>query len=110
MDYEVIITKRAEESLNAIIDYFSITIMNAFARKKFYKDFISTLDFLKDSPRVMQLSKNPKLNKMGYRMIKLSKYKYLVLYTIDENIVYIQDIIHQSQNYEVKQNNWIEKG
>ncbi len=101
----MVISKRAEQKYDEIMEYFSTRIMSGLVKKRFNDDFVKTLAFLKTNPKAMQLSVNQKLKEKGYRMIRLSKYKYILFYTIDEDKVYIQTMIHESQNHEVNQNN-----
>lgn len=64
------------------------------AARKFFEDFNSSIQSLYLFPYMY-----PKIsNNSIYRKILFNK-KYLILYTIDNNIIYIDSILNSKQNY-----------
>ena len=52
----------------------------------------------------LKLCDNPKLRVLGYRRINFLSHRYFMLYRIENNIVYVDNIFHELQDYENKMN------
>ena len=76
MDYKVVVTAEAEEDLNQFIQYL------LFAKKN------------------EQACDNPHLQSFGYRRINFQQHRYFMLYRIENDVVYVDDIFHELQDYE----------
>ena len=50
----------------------------------------------------LKLCDNLRLRKLGYRRINFAGHKYFMLYRIVDNLVYIDGIFHDLQDYENK--------
>ena len=48
----------------------------------------------------LKLCENPRLQMLGYRRINFLSYRYFMLYRIEEDIVFIDNIFHELQDYE----------
>ena len=48
----------------------------------------------------LKLCEEPDLAMQGYRVILFQKHDYLMLYRVEGNIVYVDGVYHQSQNYQ----------
>ena len=69
-----------------------------------YKIFmtIDAAEELKNVAGSLQLCRNKKLRDLGYRRINFAGHKYFMLYRIVDNLVYIDGIFHDLQDYENK--------
>lgn len=47
---------------------------------------------------------NPKLKALGYRRINFLSHRYFMLYRIESDTVYVDNIFHELQDYENKMN------
>ena len=82
MEYKVVITADAEEDLNQYIRYLLMV-------KKSVAGSLKTCD-------------NPRLKELGYRRINFLSHRYFMLYRIAEDIVFVDNIFHELQDYENK--------
>ena len=48
----------------------------------------------------LKLCENPRLQMFGYRRINFLSHRYFMLYRIEEDIVFIDNIFHELQDYE----------
>ena len=82
MDYNVVVTKSAEEDLDGFIQY---------------------LLFEKGNEQVagsLKYCENPRLKKAGYKRISFMSHKYFMLYHIEGNRAIVDNIFHELQDYE----------
>ena len=98
--YDVIISPKALLQLDKYIDYIQFTLLNEQAAESVWKDAIETSETLKTVAGSLKLCDHPKLEKLGYRSICFLKHKYIMLYRIEDGIVYVEAIYHQLQDYE----------
>ena len=52
----------------------------------------------------LKLCDNLKLRKLGYRRINFLSHRYFMLYRIENDTVYVDNIFHELQDYENKMN------
>ncbi|MCI6997010.1 MAG: type II toxin-antitoxin system RelE/ParE family toxin [Eubacterium sp.] len=100
MDYKVVVTVDAEEDLNNYIRYLLIVKKNEQAAKNVLDDFEATVQSLKRVAGSLKLCDNPRLRKLGYRRINFLSYRYFMMYRIDEDVVFVDNIFHELQDYE----------
>jgi len=48
----------------------------------------------------MKTCDNPRLQSLGYHRINFQKHRYFMLYRIEDDVVYVDDIFHELQDYE----------
>ena len=70
MEYKVVLTSVAKIQFRHIIDYLLYELDDKILRAK------------------------------GYRTIHFKKHQYIMVYTIDGNVVYVEGIYHDLQDYE----------
>ena len=87
MDYKIVVTAEAEEDLNQFIQYLFFAKKNKQAAKNVLDDFENTI---------------PRLQSLGYRRINFQQHRYFMLYRIENDVVYVDDIFHELQDYENK--------
>ena len=80
MDYKVVVTSDAEEDLDRFLQYLPFEKKNEQAAGNILDDFGDTLNCLKN----------------------VLRHRYFMLYRIEENTVFIDDIFHELQDYENK--------
>ena len=100
MDYKVVVTVDAEEDLNNYIRYLLIVKKNEQVAKNVLDDFEATVQSLKRVAGSLKLCDNPRLRKLGYRRINFLSHRYFMMYRIDEDVVFVDNIFHELQDYE----------
>ena len=65
-------------------------------------DFEATKNSLSKVAESLKLCDNPKLRKYEYRRINFLNHRYFMMYRVIENIVYVDNIFHELQDYENK--------
>ena len=100
MDYKVVMMKGAEEDLDRFIAYLLFEKRNEQAARNLLDDFEKTKSNLSNVAGSLKLCDNPKLRELGYRRINFLMHRYFLLYRIEGNIVFIDNIFHELQDYE----------
>lgn len=101
MDYKVVVTAEAEEEdLNQFIQYLLFAKKNKQAAKNVLDDFEDTIKKLKYVASSLNVCDNPRLQSLGYRRINFQQHRYFMLYRIENDVVYVDDIFHELQDYE----------
>lgn len=99
-DFEVIFTSNAEEQLQNILDYLFFDLNNAQAAYNVEQDMKQTARLLSHVAGSLKLCESPYLRDLGYRTIHLKRHNYFMLYKIIDNIVRVDGIYHDLQDYE----------
>ena len=102
MDYKVLITTDAEEDLERIIRYLLFEKQNSQAAANVLDDFEATKSTLSRVAGSLKLCDNPHLNALGYRKIHFLSHRYFMLYRVEGDLAIVDNIFHESQNYENK--------
>ena len=63
-------------------------------------DFEDTVELLKHVAGSMKTCDNPRLQSLGYHRINFQKHRYFMLYRIEDDVVYVDDIFHELQDDE----------
>ena len=85
----------AENDLDDIFDY--IIMDNPSAAVSMLEKFNHSISQLAFNPELGVVSKDDRLQKMGYRILIIGK--YLVFYVVKANTVQIRRIIHGARQY-----------
>lgn len=75
---------------------------NEQAAMNLLNDFEETKKSLAIVAEKLCFCDNPKLKELGYRCMNFLSHKYFMLYRIENNIVIIDSIFHELQDYEGK--------
>ena len=75
---------------------------NKQAAKDVLDDFEYTIKKLKYVASSLNVCDNPRLQSLGYRRINFQQHRYFMLYRIENDVVYVDDIFHELQDYENK--------
>ncbi len=102
MTYKVVVTRDAEENLDNFIKYLIIEKKNMQAAENVLNDFDTTIESLKHVAGSLKLCENPKLRQLGYRRINFLNHRYFMLYRIVDQVVFVDNIFHELQDYENK--------
>ena len=92
MGYKVVVTSDAEKDFDRFIQYLLFEKKNVQAAQSVLNDFEATKKSLAQVVGSLKLCENPRLQMFGYR--------YFMLYRIEEDIVFIDNIFHELQDYE----------
>ena len=102
MDYRIVVTKDAEEDLERFIKYLIIDKKSMQAAQNVLNDYDATIESLKHVARSVRICDNPRLRQLEYRRINFLNHRYFILYRIVDNIVFVDNIFHELQDYENK--------
>ena len=100
MDYKVVITIDAENDLDQFINYLIYEKKSLQSENNLLDDFDSIIESLTHIAGSLKLCDNPRLRKLGYRRINFLKHRYFMLYRIVDNLVIVDNIFHELQDYE----------
>lgn len=100
MAYKIVITVDAEEDLDSYIRYLLFVKKNEQAARNLIDDFESTKGNLEQSAGALKLCENPRLRALGYRRINFMSHRYFMLYRIEDDTVYVDNIYHDLQDFE----------
>lgn len=102
MDYKVVVTRDAEEDFEHFIKYLIIEKESTQAAENVLNDYDATIESLKHVAGSLKLCDNPGLRQLEYRRINFLSHKYFMLYRIVDNVVFVDNIFHELQDYENK--------
>jgi plasmid stabilization system protein ParE len=102
MVYKVVVTADAEEDLNQYIRYLLLEKRSEQAARNVLDDFEATVQSLKNVAGSLKLCDNPRLKELGYRRINFLSHRYFMMYRIVEDMVFVDDIFNELEDYENK--------
>lgn len=100
MEYDVVLSVRAQTHFRKIINYLVYELQNQQAATGVADDFDDTIARLSHMAGSLKLCDDSVLRAKGYRIIHFRKHKYLMVYTLDGNRAYVEGIYHDLQDYE----------
>lgn len=100
MRYNVEISELAEKQYDSIINYLVNVKKNAQAADGVIIDFDFAIDKLENQPEVYPFCKDDRLKEMGFHKLKLKSYRYFLVYRINGDMVTIEGMYHELQDYE----------
>ena len=100
MAYKIVVTPDAEADLDRFIAYLLFEKQNSQAAGNLLDDFELTKNTLSTVAPSLKYCENPKLKQFGYRRINFQKHNYFMLYRMENNLVIIDNIFHDLQDYE----------
>ncbi|MCI9574071.1 MAG: type II toxin-antitoxin system RelE/ParE family toxin [Lachnospiraceae bacterium] len=102
MDYKVVVTRDAEEDLERFIKYLVIEKGNMQAAENVLNDYDATIESLRHVAGSLKLCDSLRLKRLGYRRIHFLNQRYFMLYRIVDDVVFVDNIFHELQDYENK--------
>lgn len=100
MDYEVVLTGLAREQLDRIIYYILYELKNEQAANSVLEDANNTKLRLSRTAGNLRKCEDSVLQALGYRTIHFKYHKYFMIYRIEGNVVYVDGVYHDLQDYE----------
>lgn len=98
--YKVVITRSARAQLAQILRYLRQNLSNEQAARNVKEDIEDTKLRLSCIAGSLKLCDDPELRVLGYRTIHLKRHRYFMLYKIIDNMVRVDGIYHDLQDYE----------
>lgn len=102
MDYKIKLTEDAEQDLDRYLNYLLFVKKSEQAASYLLDDFEATLLSLLKVAVSLKLCDNPRLKELGYRRINFLSHRYFILYRVEDNIVIVDNIFHELQDFENK--------
>ena len=102
MDYKVVVTRDAEEDLESFIKYLIFEKESMQAVENVLNDYDATIESLKHVAGSLKLCDNPRLRQLEYRRINFLNHRYFMIYRIVDDVVFVDNIFHELQDYENK--------
>lgn len=102
MDYKVVVTRDAEEDLERFVKYLIMEKKSMQAAENVLNDYDATIESLKHVAGSLKLCDNPGLRQLEYRRINFLNHRYFMLFRIVDNVVFVDNIFHELQDYENK--------
>ena len=102
MVFQLNITSRAEQNLAEILDYLQNRVGifgNPQAAKNFLREYETALNILSKNATGHNFCEEEYLYKSHYRKLHFRKMKYKIFYRVEGDIVTIDLITHDSQDY-----------
>lgn len=102
MEYKLIITEYAEKSLDNLVNHLLIQLQNEQAVIHLLNGINAIYIHLRTNPCKFPISKNLYLANKGYREALVPHMKYVIVFRISDNTIYIMGVFHQLENYTSK--------
>lgn len=102
MNYKLIITERAEELLDGLVRYLLYQIKNEQAAVHLLDSVEQVYSRLEENPLQFPRCRDSYLSQLGYREAVFTDMKYLVIFRIEEDTVYIVGVFHELEQYQNK--------
>lgn len=100
MEFKVLLTSRAQLDFRNITHYLNYELKSEQATISVIDDMENTTERLSYMASRLRLCDDSRLRDLGYRTIHFKRHNYFMLYRIQDNIVYVDAIYHDLQNYE----------
>lgn len=102
MAYNLIVTKQAENLLNNLIYQLANRFNNKNAATRLFNEIECINNRLIDNPYQFPMLRDRYLSMKGYRVAMIPKTKYILVFNIREDTVFVVGIFHQLENYWMK--------
>lgn len=102
MAYKIVVTKDAEADLDQFIKYLIVEKKSLQAAQNVLDDYDATIESLKHVAGSLKLCDNPRLRELGYRRINFLNHRYFMMYRVVGDMVYVDNIFHDLQDFESK--------
>lgn len=100
MEFKVVLTSQAQLDFRNITNYILYELRSEQAATSVANDMEHTIERLSYMAGGLKLCDDPTLRDLGYRTIHFKRHNYFMLYRIQDDMVYIDAIYHDLQNYE----------
>jgi len=96
MNYQLKLSTEAEKDFEIYIDYILIDCDMPMTAAKHKAGILEILLSLTENPQINPIRDTPFLHKFGKNVRRVNYKKMAIIYTIDENVVYVYRIIASS--------------
>lgn len=100
MDYKVIITEDAEADMDKFVHYLLFEKKNEQAASNLLDDFEAVIATLTHAAESLKMCERQHLKELGYRRINFLSHRYFMLYRVEGDTVFVDNIFHELQDYE----------
>ena len=102
MRYKLVVPGYVDAQIDACIAYIAQTLRNPDAARSVLDDVAVVYERLEHLPEAFPLCRDTCLRAKEYRKVTLPHHNYLLIYRIEERIVYIVGFFHARKNYRNK--------
>lgn len=102
MAYRLRITEHAEELLDNLVGYLLHRLKSEQAARHLLDEVANVYDRLEENPFQFPNSQDAYLGKMGYHEAIVPQMDYIIIFSIEEDVVNVVGIFHQLENYPAK--------
>lgn len=100
MQYNVYVSDLACEQYDKFLDYIYHTLLNPQAAVSLMQDFDETIGILEMQAESFEYCKSERLRNLGFHKIHFRRHRYLLVYRLKQNIVIVEGMYHELQDYE----------
>ena len=102
MVYRVIVTKRAEELIDKLVNYLLLKLKNKQAAFHLLDGIEKIYDRLEDNPLQFPICQDIYLESKGYREAIIPEMEYIIVFHVVNDEVIIMGAFHQLEKYQIK--------
>ena len=102
MAYNLVVTERAEELLDNILNYLVYQFKSGQAAMHLLDEMENLYGRLEENPLQFPLSRDTYLADRGYREAVTEQMYYAIVFRVKTNVVNIVGIFHQLENFRKK--------
>ena len=102
MAYNLVITDRADELIDARVFYIINKLKNTQAAGHLLDGISEVYDRLEENPYHFPDSKDDYLRRRGYKEALISDMQYKIVFRIEESTVYVVGLFHDLEDYPSK--------
>ncbi len=99
MAYRLMITERAEELLEQLVNYILYKFRNEQTARHLLDDIEQLYDRLEDNPYQFADCRDSFLKNKGCKEAVVKDMDYILIFRMEGNVVYVLGIFHQLENY-----------
>lgn len=99
MAYRLMITERAEELLEQLVNYILYKFRNEQTARHLLDDIEQLYDRLEDNPYQFADCRDSFLKSKGCKEAVVKDMDYILIFRMEGNVVYVLGIFHQLENY-----------
>ena len=102
MDYELVITDKAQEMLDDLVRYLLFDLCSRKAAEHLISSVQDIYQRLRLFPLQFPLCEDYVLRGNGYRKAVLADMSYILIFTVEDQAVYVLGIFHELENYGIR--------
>ncbi len=99
MAYKLIVTERADELLDNILQYLIYQLKNEQAAAHLLDEINNIYDRLEENPLQFPVSRDTYLANKGYHEAACGQMNYTIIFCVGSDVVNIVGIFHQLEKY-----------